>query len=1053
MAEDRPQEPEPTDPLAGEAMVLADEFLERLHRGERPELSEFVSRRPDLEGRLREVLGMMLELEGASGRAPLEQRPPREFGPYRIVREIGRGGMGVVYEALQKNLGRRIALKVMTSALHASPTAIDRFQREALIASRLSHPGICAVHDAGILEGIPFIALAYIEGETLAQRLGRRGTDLPTQALDRRLDPEAGDTLQEPPAAAPAIPPAAKEEIDDLLRILESAARALHAAHSAGVLHRDLKPGNIIITPKGDPVLLDFGLAREIESPSPDLTAPGDVVGTPSYLAPEQIAQERPDRRTDVWALGATLYEALAGRKAFAAPTREMLYLAIRQEDPPPLTRRNRHVPRDVAAVVATALEKDPARRYATAAEFADDLGRARRREPIHARPPGAWTRCLRSVARHPTRAAQALTAALLAIASAGFLAYFVGTRDDVLAAREEARRSRIESLLAEGFFHLGWQEPGPALPPLQEAFELDPGPETALGVALALLEAHRFDACAAFLDAHADLEAATPALRLIRSNLLKIAGREAEALALSAAIPPPATAFDHFVRGLSNLGKPAKAGRASALRTFEDLTDAVALSGRARQIHHVLRVRAAGALRDPDLVTRCALPLLKTWPDSPVTWLAIGMAADAAGAPADAAKAFRRATEIAPADVEAWTALAESQRRAGDPAAALSAALEAVRLDPDDARGAFALGNAHQALGHLEEAAACYERASAADPSLVVARVNLAGIARASGNLERAREILEDARRAFPEDHGATYVLGVVRAEAGDLEEAAALLREAVRSRPEDPETRFALAKVLGGLDRGAEALEEGRAAVRLASGDARIAGTVARILLDEGLGAEAESVVRRLLEAHPGHPVARELLAEALLDQSELHEARETLEELAKAPDLEAEAPGRIRGMLEACSRRIEERARWTAVLADEATGASAEELASLARAAAAAGAHAPAARLFERFFASEGGVAAAPPALRQDAILATLAAGGAWRDPARAWLEAELGRLEAAGSGTTLARDAARLVERLRASPGYAAALDDPSPAADAAAWRALSLRVDRLEQEIR
>lgn len=210
----------------------------------------------------------------------------------------------MVYLADDVRLGRRVALKVLSPALGVSERLIQRFKREAEAAARIDHPGVCAVHDAGVDRGHSYIAMNYVEGETLAEKIARSAHD---GAAARR----------------------ARSDLMPMVHLVEQAARAVHAAHEEGVIHRDLKPANIMITPDGRPVVLDFGLARDEQS-ALALTVSGDLFGTPPYMAPEQIQPQlgRPDRRTDVYALGATLYECLTLRRPFEAPTREGLYRA-----------------------------------------------------------------------------------------------------------------------------------------------------------------------------------------------------------------------------------------------------------------------------------------------------------------------------------------------------------------------------------------------------------------------------------------------------------------------------------------------------------------------------------------------------------------------------------------------------------------------------------------------------------------------------------------------------------------------------------------------------
>ncbi|HTE04848.1 MAG TPA: serine/threonine-protein kinase, partial [Planctomycetota bacterium] len=355
---------------------------------------------------------------------------------YRLVRELGRGGQGTVWLARDERLNRSVALKLVPR----SPLVEDlapRFRREAQLAGRLDHPGICAVYDVGCDDSVAWMALRFVEGVTLARRI--------------------------------AAGPLPREEA---LSLLEGAARALHVAHEGGIVHRDVKPANLMITPAGEPVVLDFGVARPDED-GPPLTLTGDAIGTPAYMAPEQVGSARaprladgsarmPDRRVDVWALGVTLFEALTGRRPFAAPTREGLVHAIVAQEP----ELPRSLGRDLCVVIATALAKDADRRYRTALDLADDLRRVRRREPILARPAGPGTR-LWSWSRRNRRLAASLFA--LAVVIVGALAVtfvlLARTRETLADVTRLADQKLARDLLASE------QALWPAAPERQAAF------------------------------------------------------------------------------------------------------------------------------------------------------------------------------------------------------------------------------------------------------------------------------------------------------------------------------------------------------------------------------------------------------------------------------------------------------------------------------------------------------------------------------------------------------------------------------------------------------
>ena len=297
------------------------------------------------------------------------------FAGYRLLRPIGRGGQGQVWLAEDPRLGRSVALKVL-DGLALSPDALARFRREVLIASRLDDPGICAVYDAGEERGVPYLAMRYVPGRTLAELL----------EAAREVGARGSSALALPAADVDEGCRGAALEVARVLRTIERLARSLHAAHERDVVHRDVKPSNVVICDDGAPVLLDFGLARVQDHALGTLTRSGDVFGTPAYMAPEQIAGHAADRRADVWALGVLLHECLTLVRPFAAPTREALYAAILTRPAPDPRERNPQVGADLALVVETALEKDLSRRYASALELADELRRVRRGEPVRAR-------------------------------------------------------------------------------------------------------------------------------------------------------------------------------------------------------------------------------------------------------------------------------------------------------------------------------------------------------------------------------------------------------------------------------------------------------------------------------------------------------------------------------------------------------------------------------------------------------------------------------------------------------------------------------------------
>jgi hypothetical protein len=327
---------------------------------------------------------------------------------YEIMQELGRGGVGVVYWAWQSDLKRSVALKMLLAGVYASPQESARFRTEAEAIARLHHPHIVQIHEIGEHDGRPYIALEYVDGGSLARAL--RGTPWP-----------AGRAAQ----------------------LLETVARAIEHAHGHGIVHRDLKPANVLLTADGSPKVSDFGVAKVVSGGGGSLTQPGEVLGTPSYTAPEQAAGKVKDvgPATDVYALGAILYELLTGRPPFAGETRlETLRLVETQEVVSP-RRLQPKVPRDLETICLKCLQKEPRKRYASAAALAEDLRRWQAGEPIQARPVSRFERAWKWAKRRP--AVAALTAALLLAVAVGLVLVTWKWQEEVAARQLAENRER----------------------------------------------------------------------------------------------------------------------------------------------------------------------------------------------------------------------------------------------------------------------------------------------------------------------------------------------------------------------------------------------------------------------------------------------------------------------------------------------------------------------------------------------------------------------------------------------------------------------------------
>ncbi|MBI1851016.1 MAG: SUMF1/EgtB/PvdO family nonheme iron enzyme [Planctomycetes bacterium] len=396
------------------AKLLA-ECLSAIESGGSRALEGACAAHPEIADELRAAGDVMLSLQAAGPKhaPPTAPTLPAVIGRFVILAELGRGGMGIVYRGRDPLLKRDVALKILPSPLASSPQAIDRFKREAEALAHLHHPNIVPVFEVGEAEGgVPFIAMDLVDGESLEKILKRlAGREI------RDLRPDSFGKSGT----------GAKSYAEAFSRIISKIADALESAHRKGVIHRDVKPANILIDAQGEPHLVDFGVALVLGAPH--LTRPGREAGTACYMAPEQI-EGRSDQigpATDVFSLGATLYEGLTLHRAFDGETIDEVNRRVLHERPLPLRRLNPAIAIDLQTICLKAIEKEPRDRYPSAGEFGDDLLRYLESRPTRARPIGVPGRALRAIRRNPWPSA---TVGLVAVAIvvAGFL-YWQGHR------------------------------------------------------------------------------------------------------------------------------------------------------------------------------------------------------------------------------------------------------------------------------------------------------------------------------------------------------------------------------------------------------------------------------------------------------------------------------------------------------------------------------------------------------------------------------------------------------------------------------------------------
>jgi len=914
------------------ARVVA-ECADRVNLGGVIDVESVVSRHPDLAPELGHALDALLSLD-ARGPTPVGRR----LGDFRLVSEIGRGGMGVVYEARQESLERRVALKLLPPSLLVREDAVRRFVREARVAARLRHPHVVATYGMGIEDETPYFAMEYVEGETLEDLLARQ----------RRGEPSSR-------------PPFDRTELrlDSCVRIAElfaGAAEGLHHAHVHGVVHRDLKPSNLILDADGRLRILDFGLARLEGLDS--LTAPGDLVGTPVYMSPEQATRRGIEvgPASDIYSLGATLYEAITGRPPLRGrDARETLDL-IRDRDPVPLRRLQPRVPLDLETIVLRCLRKDARDRYATAEGLAQDLRRFARGDAIEARPPSRIERALRRARRH----AQAIGVITLIALLAGVSVWLALDQKREIHRRKVAEyRPRVEA--AGQLLSFGMD----AIPFFETSGRRELEPEVFFG---------------------------TPMVELLGTDRRELARRAREELDVACReLPGRPEAYYHRARAHLLLDRPGEARRdldraerrdpefvpALVLRaTLEDragngaraaeLRDRAAERAESPWSAAWVRAQRAMAARDwgDTEVAFAELIALESRGARPVPGHAVeprigrGIALSQLERAAEARDEFVVARALSPGAVlpglllaRAHLSLAEDER-----AAAVFEQLFREARHPDEVAGWIA--GLYFARSDYERGLAWTERIEdplARDKGLAYFLVELERFAEAEAAARRlidaypdqsvgytllgyvvyrryrltdpsrltlAFEMSQKAYEVDPEDAVARCAYGIALVESGQLEAGIAMLRSAIEREPRLGLAHDFLGTALEREGRVEEAIEAYERALAVSPGDpdsnahlgllhlrrgaveragpflvraveADPTNLHARIghagyLAASGDPEEAVLSLREIVRAAPSYPVAREMLARALEEAGQVEEAAAELRALVRmTPD----------------------------------------------------------------------------------------------------------------------------------------------------------------------
>jgi serine/threonine protein kinase len=450
--------------------VLAAEFAEKLKAGENPTIDAYAKQYPEHADTIRAMFPSIRMMERVSKQERVEQKFDRrtrrltgqdgeQLGDFKILREVGRGGMGIVYEAMQQSLRRRVALKVLAPHIADSETQLKRFRREAKSAARLHHTNIVPVYGVGESEGLHFIAMQFIDGVTLQQKMDGQTTQPDRLSSATFIGESKGTAPTHVPGIADygqtsetattdaVIVPAACQSASPLreaARIVRDTANAMAYAHEHGVLHRDIKPGNLLLDDAGTVWITDFGLAKHESDEA--ATQTGDLVGTVRYMAPEQF-NGTDDARSDIYSLGMTLYELLTNQPAYP-PMKTVALMQLKTNEPPPSPRTIvKNLPADLETITLKACATDPDHRYQTANELAADLARFLEDRPILARRVTPIERLWRWAKRNPTIAALSTATAVLLATTA--IVFAIGNYNTAQAlSTVEVEKLRAETNL-----------------------------------------------------------------------------------------------------------------------------------------------------------------------------------------------------------------------------------------------------------------------------------------------------------------------------------------------------------------------------------------------------------------------------------------------------------------------------------------------------------------------------------------------------------------------------------------------------------------------------
>lgn len=797
---------------------------------------------------------------------------------YDVQAILGHGGMGVVYRARHLKLNRTVALKMLLSGEYASRQELSRFMQEAESIAALRHSHIVQVHDVGDLDGRPYFTMEFLEGGTLAQKLA--GTPQPAR---------------------------------ETATLLAALAKAVHAAHQAGIAHRDLKPANILLTADGTPKITDFGLARRFDR-DPTLTESGAKVGTPSYMAPEQAMGTARAfcPSVDVYSLGAILYEMLTGRPPFRAETPSETQRQVIAEQPVPPSRLNAKVPRDLQTICLKCLHKDPHRRYASAELLAEDLHRYLRGEPISARPAGWLERAVRWCKRNPRETALVglvfIVTALVASAALWLDHERVSKKAEQFRQHERALIGMEGALDQAKTMRLaaGWSQAERALDQA-DVIVADDEPLRAR-VAHARQDLHMA----------AELDQIRQAKATIKDGKLD-----------SASAPPAyARAFGTYGLAIADNNVEESAARISASKMKQELVDALddwafiepdrlardRLTAVARQVDPDPwrdRVRDPKAWNDPAALVELGrrAPVSE---QSVQLLVALGMrlwsiTANGDGAAIsnhedfDAVGFLRRVQQAHPGDFWANFALANALVKV-KPDDAIGYYRAALAIRPQEVVVYYNLGSSMRTIGQLDEAVGYLEQAVHLDPTSAKSHNNLGTILSDQGQFDEAIDHYTQALKLDSTFAEAQANIGAAFIQQGRFDEAIDQCRQALQLNPQLARAHASLGLALQSKSRIDQAIDEYEQAIQLDPTSVMAHSNLGYALQTKGRLDEAIEHCNQALKLDPNYAKAHNNLGLALQDKGRFDQAIDEFKQAFRLDPKDPRPPnnlGRILGI----------------------------------------------------------------------------------------------------------------------------------------------------------